>query len=40
MLASGASVRDIRAAVEKEFAPNFPSMTPTVKPPSVDHDAH
>jgi hypothetical protein len=37
MLASGASVRDIRAAVEKEFAPNFPSMTPTVKPPSVDH---
>lgn len=37
MLASGASVRDIRAAVEKEFAPNFPSMTPTPMPPSGDH---
>jgi hypothetical protein len=34
MYSSGASVRDIRAAVEKEFAPNFPSMTPTPKPPS------
>src|SRR4051812_23091756 len=34
MLASGASVRDIRAAVEKEFAPNFPSMPPTPKPPA------
>ena len=37
MLASGASVRDIRAAVEKEFSPNFPSMTPTPKPASADH---
>jgi hypothetical protein len=37
MLASGASVRDIRAAVEKEFSPNFPSMTPTPKPPAGDH---
>lgn len=37
MLASGASVRDIRAAVEKEFAPNFPSMTPTPAPPAADH---
>jgi hypothetical protein len=37
MLASGASVRDIRAAIEKEFAPNFPSMTPTLKPPSAEH---
>jgi hypothetical protein len=37
MLASGASVRDIRAAVEKEFAPSFPSMTPTPKPPTAEH---
>jgi hypothetical protein len=37
MLASGASVRDIRAAVEKEFAPNFPSMTPTPTPPAGEH---
>jgi hypothetical protein len=37
MLASGASVRDIRAAVEKEFAPNFPSMTPTPAPPGGEH---
>jgi hypothetical protein len=35
MLASGASVRDIRAAVEKEFAPKFPTMTPTPKPPAL-----
>jgi hypothetical protein len=35
MYASGASVRDIRAAIEKEFAPNFPSMTPTPKPPAA-----
>jgi len=34
MLASGASVRDIRAAVEKEFSPNFTSMTPTPAPPT------
>ena len=32
MNASGASVTAIRASVEKEFAPNFPSMTPTPKP--------
>jgi len=37
MLASGASVRDIRAAVEKEFAPNYPSMTPTPAPPGAEH---
>jgi hypothetical protein len=37
MLASGASLRDIRAAVEKEFSPNFPSMTPTPKPPTAEH---
>jgi Protein of unknown function with PCYCGC motif len=35
MHASGASVRDIRAAVEKEFGPKFPTMTPTPKPPST-----
>ncbi len=35
MNASGASVRAIRAAVEKEFAPNFPTMTPTPKPPAA-----
>jgi hypothetical protein len=34
MHASGASVTDIRAAVEKEFAPAFPSMTATPKPHS------
>lgn len=38
MHASGASVREIRAAVEKEFAPNFPTMTPTPKPPAADHN--
>jgi hypothetical protein len=32
MHASGASVRDIRAAVEKEFGPHFPTMTPTPEP--------
>jgi hypothetical protein len=35
MLASGASVRDIRTAVEKEFGPKFPTMTPTPKPPAL-----
>jgi Protein of unknown function with PCYCGC motif len=38
MHASGASVREIRAAVEKEFGPSFPTMTPTPKPPAADHD--
>jgi uncharacterized protein with PCYCGC motif len=37
MYASGASVGDIRAAVEKEFSPNFPSMTPTPTPPAHSH---
>jgi len=37
MYASGASVSDIRAAVEKEFSPNFPSMTPTPNPPAHSH---
>jgi hypothetical protein len=35
MNASGASVPAIRAAIEKEFAPSFPSMTPTPKPPAA-----
>jgi hypothetical protein len=38
MHASGASVQDIRAAIEKEFAPSFPTMTPTPKPPASTHD--
>jgi hypothetical protein len=38
MHASGASVGEIRAAVEKEFAPNFPTMTPTPRPPAAAHD--
>jgi hypothetical protein len=35
LLASGASVSDIRAAIEREFSPNFPSMTPTPKAPAA-----
>jgi hypothetical protein len=35
MYSSGASVSDIRAAVEKEFSPSFPSMTPTPRPPTA-----
>ncbi len=36
MHAAGASVSDIRAAVEREFAPKFPSTkTPTPKPPAA-----
>jgi hypothetical protein len=35
MLASGASLPEIRAAIEREFLPNFPSMTPTPKPPAA-----
>src|SRR5262245_18127828 len=40
MHASGASVAQIRATVEKEFAPSFPTMTPTPKPPATaaSHD--
>jgi hypothetical protein len=39
MHASGASVPQIRAAVEKEFSPSFPTMTPTPKPPAAaSHD--
>jgi len=35
LLASGASLPDIRTAIEREFSPNFPSMTPTPKPTAV-----
>ena len=38
MHASGASVREIRAAVEKEFGPTASTMTPTPKPPAADHN--
>jgi hypothetical protein len=38
MHASGASVSEIRAVVEKEFGPSFPSMTPTPKPAAAAHD--
>jgi hypothetical protein len=34
MHASGASVRDIRAAVEKEWAPRSTNHTPTPEPPA------
>lgn len=37
MHSSGASVRDIRAAVEKEFAPLALSKTPTPMPPGHAH---
>ena len=33
MYSSGAAVADIRTAIEKEYAPNFPSMTATPPPP-------
>jgi hypothetical protein len=35
LLASGASVTDIRAAIEKEFVPSAMTMTPTPKPPAA-----
>jgi len=35
LLASGASVNDIRAAIEREFLPNAQTMTPTPKPPAA-----
>ena len=35
MYSSGASTAQIRAAVEKEFKPNFPSITPTPQPPAA-----
>ena len=35
LLASGASVTEIRAAIEREFVPNSSTMTPTPKPPAA-----
>jgi hypothetical protein len=35
LLASGASVSDIRAAIEREFGPSSPTMTPTPTPPAA-----
>jgi hypothetical protein len=35
LLASGASLPEIRTAIEREFSPSFPSMTPTPKPPAA-----
>lgn len=35
MHASGATVRDIRAAVESKYASRFPRMTPTPSPPQA-----
>jgi hypothetical protein len=35
MLASGASLPEIRAAIEREFVPNSQTMTPTPKPPAA-----
>lgn len=42
MHASGASVRDIRAAVDKQFGSMYPSKMPTPHPPgtSAAHQAH
>jgi hypothetical protein len=37
MYTSGASVTQIRAAVEKEFKPTYPTMTPTPMPPASSH---
>lgn len=35
LLASGASVTDIRNAIEREFLPSASTMTPTPKPPAA-----
>lgn len=35
LFASGASVNDIRSAIEREFLPNAQTMTPTPKPPAA-----
>jgi hypothetical protein len=37
MYASGASVASIRTAIEKEYSPQFVTMTPTPKPPVHAH---
>jgi Protein of unknown function with PCYCGC motif len=39
MHAAGASVRDIRAAIDKEFAPVYPGKMPTPHPPGA-HATH
>ncbi len=36
MHASGATVRDIRAAIESKYASRFPRMTPTPSPPQAE----
>jgi len=35
LLASGASVQEIRSAIEREFVPSAQTMTPTPKPPAA-----
>jgi hypothetical protein len=35
LMASGASVQEIRAAIEREFVPSAQTMTPTPKPPAA-----
>jgi hypothetical protein len=35
LLASGASVQEIRTAIEREFVPSAQTMTPTPKPPAA-----
>jgi hypothetical protein len=37
LLNSGASVQEIRAAIEREFLPSAATMTPTPKPPAAAH---
>jgi len=37
MYSSGASVRDIRAAVDKQFGPLYPGKMPTPHPPAPHH---
>jgi hypothetical protein len=39
MHSSGASVRDIRAAIDKEFGPVYPGRMPTPQPPAA-HASH
>lgn len=40
MFESGASVRDIRAAIDREFGAARPSMMPTPHPPAAAHGNH
>jgi hypothetical protein len=37
MFSAGASVRDIRAAIDKEFGPVYPGRMPTPQPPAHAH---